>query len=560
VRKKFSNFRSYGPSRGRDAVCIAFLLLFNLLCWIPNSSGPLDLRWDAGVYYTLGTSLAQGKGYRLLYEPGEIEALQYPPLLPLIIAAHSRILRTTEPVQVGASLRVTWLLLSMLLTFLIYRLAREFLSPFLACAVVLAWTLNVDRHFLAGLGFAELPFTTAATGFLYWSRQDKPMGQFLAGTSALACYLLRSIGITVLLIWIVDGFLRRRKRQALLRVGLSAVIVSGWMGWVLRVEHSGAYQHPTYAYQRAPYLFYNVSYTRNVAYRDPFHPELGQATAGDRIKQAASYVVRFPRAIGFAMFTQRGLWEGVFDIERLLWRGSLQIVAAASGMLVAFGLVVLWRRGEWHLPALVVLTLTAVAANPWPGQEWRYLNPLAPMFLIALFTTVTLIQMRLPSTRVAVAGITVLLLCAVAALFVGVSKTMNQTVSSDFRGHRASWQTIYYDAGWRQLDYALSWLKTHGRTSDLVVSSMPAWVYLHTGNQSVMPPFEQDTELKRRLLAATGARFVIAETMQGASLTEEYLSSVLVNPEWRICFGSPQSPVRVYEHVSESISQPAEAR
>ena len=41
-----------------------------LLLWLPRLSGPIDLRWDGGVYYLLGTSLAQGHGYRIASEPG----------------------------------------------------------------------------------------------------------------------------------------------------------------------------------------------------------------------------------------------------------------------------------------------------------------------------------------------------------------------------------------------------------------------------------------------------------------------------------------------------------
>jgi hypothetical protein len=47
-----------------------------LAMWAPRLRGSIDLRYDAGVYYILGTSLAEGKSYRLLNEPGEISALQ----------------------------------------------------------------------------------------------------------------------------------------------------------------------------------------------------------------------------------------------------------------------------------------------------------------------------------------------------------------------------------------------------------------------------------------------------------------------------------------------------
>src|SRR5262249_27711096 len=77
-------------SRRQDVVFLAVLVLLWAAVSLPRMHGPIDLRWDASAYYILGTSLAEGKGYRLLNEPGEIEAVQYPPLLPLIVAAHER--------------------------------------------------------------------------------------------------------------------------------------------------------------------------------------------------------------------------------------------------------------------------------------------------------------------------------------------------------------------------------------------------------------------------------------------------------------------------------------
>jgi len=93
---------AWSTTRFRTDVVIA-LMLFGIVivCWLPRFSGPIDLRWDGAVYYILGTSLAEGKGYRLLNEPGEIEAVQYPPLLPLIVAAHQWVLGTNDPVLVG---------------------------------------------------------------------------------------------------------------------------------------------------------------------------------------------------------------------------------------------------------------------------------------------------------------------------------------------------------------------------------------------------------------------------------------------------------------------------
>src|SRR5207249_8390644 len=47
-----------------EAVVVAIAVLL----WAPRLSGSIDLRWDAGTYYVLGTSLATGQGYRILSE------------------------------------------------------------------------------------------------------------------------------------------------------------------------------------------------------------------------------------------------------------------------------------------------------------------------------------------------------------------------------------------------------------------------------------------------------------------------------------------------------------
>ena len=53
------------------------------------------------VLHARDTALAEGHGYRLLNEPGEIDAVQYPPLLPMIVAAHQLILGTNDYLQGG---------------------------------------------------------------------------------------------------------------------------------------------------------------------------------------------------------------------------------------------------------------------------------------------------------------------------------------------------------------------------------------------------------------------------------------------------------------------------
>ena len=52
-----------------DVVGVGGVLLLWIAVWAARLHGPIDLRWDASTYFVLGTSLAEGKGYRLLNEP-----------------------------------------------------------------------------------------------------------------------------------------------------------------------------------------------------------------------------------------------------------------------------------------------------------------------------------------------------------------------------------------------------------------------------------------------------------------------------------------------------------
>ena len=148
------------PGRGQRTRSLAFLALLVLIVavWLPRLRGPIDLRWDGGVYYVLGTALAQGQGYRLLNEPGEIEAVQYPPLLPAIVALHQLVLGTSDPLVVGHWLRLTFFLMFAVHALSSYVLLRRFLPNRYALAGVAVCVLHLFTMFLSDLLSAELPF------------------------------------------------------------------------------------------------------------------------------------------------------------------------------------------------------------------------------------------------------------------------------------------------------------------------------------------------------------------------------------------------------------------
>ncbi len=139
--------------------------------------------------------------------------------------------------------------------------------------------MNPQTTFLSETGFAELPFATISVLFFLVHRERRPAGSIVAYIAATACFLLRTIGITLLAAWVLDAVRQRRFRSAAARAALAMLPVAAWQTYVHSVETSAEYQRPAYAYQRADYMFYNVSYPVNIGLKDPFHPTDGRATS-----------------------------------------------------------------------------------------------------------------------------------------------------------------------------------------------------------------------------------------------------------------------------------------
>ena len=230
----------------RDWLCRAVLLLVCIVIWIPRFTGPINFRWDASAYYILGTALSQGHGYRLLNEPGEIEAVQYPPLLPMIVAAVQSVMATTDFFKVGCALRLTYFVFSALLLLMSYALVRKLLSPVYALIVGVMMAISFSTMLEpSDVLYADLPFALASVGFLLCQQKsDRPMFAAASGLLVAAAYLFRTAGLALFLAWIAESLIRRRFGQAAIRVAICALPILLWQAHVWRVTRSYEYQPP----------------------------------------------------------------------------------------------------------------------------------------------------------------------------------------------------------------------------------------------------------------------------------------------------------------------------
>ncbi len=541
--------------RKPDLFAVVFLLGLSAALWAPRLVGPIDLRYDAGVYYILGTSLAEGKGYRLLNEPGEIQAVQYPPLLPALVALHEKVLGSRDPAWVGQWLRVTYCLISTATVIAAYAMARAFLRPIYAVCVGAATALYGQGIFISDLLFTEIPFSLLSLLFVIFNRRSGA-ARFSAPTAlaGVAAYLLRTAAIALLAAWIAESLLRRRWQQAAVRVAVTLLPVLAWQAYIVHVTSGAEYQHPAYLYQRAPYQYYNVTYAENLMLVDSFRPERGWlswTTLQDRISTNLAHI---PQTFGEGASTGQYFWwlavhraESLLDLDEHLPMPNLVYLLWFLGCLVLVGLGLLALQGEWLICLYVAGATALMCLTPWPAQFIRYVIPLTPFLSLALvlallrfqeFTARCPTKWVQPLGRIVLVGVMTPVLAAAAF---GPQHLLRER-------HRTGARLIFYFKEWKEFDDSLAWLKDHVGPGDIVAAWSPHQVYLKTGCKAVMLPMEADFAKAQRLLDSVPVTYLLVDDVVLETMSDLYTKPIVRRNRtcWQRVYASGGGKVWIY--------------
>jgi hypothetical protein len=560
------------PSGGRgwnalERRLAALTVLVAAALWAPRLQGPLDLRYDAGVYYVLGRALAEGHGYRLLNEPGAIEAIQYPPVLPWVAALHQLVLGTGDPVVVGHALRLTMALLFLGYALAAFALARRYLAPWFAFTAAMLATLNAQVLFLSDYFAADLPYTAASTFFFV-----APPG-VAAGALAVGAFGLRTAGVALLGAWVAQSMLQRRWKPAAARAALGLAAVAAWQGYVHRVKAGDEFARPAYAYQRAAYQYYNVGYVENMAYVDPFRPELGAVDGRGLARRLWTNVRAIPVALGEAATLQRGWFAG--EVARVRERfpalgppdWTISATLTLLSAVVVAGLLLLAHRGHW-LPVLYVAgSIALIVITPWPGQFGRYLVPLAPILALAFVAIPAALadQARRRGTRawrglsLAGLGLTAFVMVQeVYTVFKVFTKHHQPAVMTDQRGRTHHYRLFFYDRTWRLHDDGLDWLARRRVPGAVIATATPHLAYLRTGMPAIMPPYEADPARAEELLAGVPVRYLVVDQLDFLDVSRRYAAPVAAagQERWPLVYATSDSGPRIYQRAELNAVRP----
>ncbi len=556
-----------GWLKSETAVLLALLAL-TVLTWLPRFKGPIDLRWDGGVYYILGTSLAEGKGYKLLNEPGEIDAVQYPPLLPAIIAGHQLILGTDDPTTVGRWLRFSAFIIFIVYIYVIFRFFKNYLSLHYAFLATVLCLFSSHVYFLSDLCFPEILFSLTTVLFVLCSRRDEGrIYPILTYLFAVASYALRTVGTAVFAAWVLESLVRRRFKQAVLRAALVLIPIFCWQFYVASVESSYEYNHPAYAYQRAPYMFYNVSYARNVSLRDPFTPEKGATSPVKIVRRFVRNTIYIPFNIAETLSASHYFWEDLLSLPFgnatsphfiILW--SVLLILYLIGFFVLGGLTLQLIQRQWIVPLYVFIYLAALCLTPFPQQYTRYLMPIVPFLVLSLIVFLSAARDAshrfLPSrwanlgTYFTAATLSVALIMEILG-FAKMNTQYHLRITYLDRQHQPlDYRLFYYGKGDQAFDICIDYVRQQAKSDDVVAAGMPHWVHLRTGLKTVMPPFEKDVVKAQQLLDSVPVSYLIIG--RGGIESERYTLPVVQQfPErWEQIYSTPEGDWTVYQHVN----------
>ena len=334
----------------------------------------------------------------------------------------------------------------------------------------------------------------------------------------------------------LEALTRRRWRSALLRAVLTLLPIIAWHTYVTRVRASDEYSRPAYAYQRAPYQYYNVSYAENALLVDPFRPELGRVNAGTVALRLTTNLPFLIQSVGQAVTTTKAQWRQLF---RKTQKGVFGRIVIPPGVtivpifgfaaLVIAGFFVLVGRRAWSTILLLLGSIALVWTTPWPAQFSRYLAPLIAFFDICF--VVALSRLNLALCKRQPGRVTALARASLAAVLVLAFLMETYTAVRLFReraqpdgvvfqpGKNDAYRLFAHEETWRAWEKAVHWIERNAPQDAIVATTAPHFCYLLTGRRAVLPPMESNPAYAGQLLEAVPVSYVIIDQLEFLDVT-----------------------------------------
>lgn len=475
---------------------------------------------DNATYYALAEALATGRGYVDLIAPGHPPHAVYPPGYPAFLVPFYWIFSGS---MVGA--KVASLGAAAVALWSVWRLAgRDPAVPAWAAAAAvtlvgvypvfldyahwvlsemtyLAVTLLAIAAFLRSEERADAEETPGDDGPgdadpRVTPTTDDWRGYWMVGLGlALAAFLVRTAGLTLLLAALAHALLNRRWRRAGAAAAFAAVGVAPWLAWTsAHAPATGSYFDQLLASNR----------------QDPLSPPI---SIGEFLLRSWDNLVYYATT----------------EIPRLFWAGdgvpSLVLVATLflAGPLLVWGVSrALRTRGAEVWDLHVVLSLGILAAWPWTGD--RFFLTIAPF--VWLYVLIGLDAASRLWTRSATAAVAVSAALA-GALTIGAARAVPDQLEVT-RAHIGGDRWAGYPAFWVDYFEASEWIGENAPDA-VIVARKPSFAWYWSGRPAFVHPFRHQPRRTWELLREKRTTHALYDNLGAA---EVYLRPALdLHPE-----------------------------
>ena len=436
-----------GSWRLGHGLVIGVILLVAVLAGWWTRAPEVEVGGDEATYVLLSRSLEQGR-YRDEFLEGSPPHAKYPPGMPMWIAA----LRLVAGPDLDV-VRAGNLLFLALTALLIGDAVRRLSSPGLGVAGVALTAMSPGLLEFSAVALPEVPFTFLVAVSLWFALRanDDPRPRNIAAAmgGAVASFLVRSAGITVVAGVFVWLLLRRRLRSGAVVLLVSGLVIGGWFAYTA-VAGADSDRESNYGNDLSEFA------------------EIGPGGLLAQVtKNARLYMLGLPELLGVPALSGT-------PIDNLIWL----VVLVGCG---SVGLVVLLRR--WPAAAAHLL-LSAVLVLVWPWSVIRLLIPLLPLIGAALLLGSFLLAGRIGPRTQMIVPIALAVLLSTVGLLGHLARDTH---------HRCNRRNPYDDPGCfspgnRNMVWAARMIRDSAPPGTLVATGRPSAVFYFSGRPTLSLP------------------------------------------------------------------------
>lgn len=522
---------AYPAAPGRPAVGVlaaGLLILHAVLAWYLSTPGITTANDDA-VYLLLARSLRQW-GYMDLFYVGAPAQSQYPPGYPAFLALMGAIAGERPALFVAANI-----LLSVTGLWLVFDVVRRH-DPLVALVGLAFLAIDPLLLDLAGALRSEPLYMALTAGSLWLLARPGPerRAERWAVAAAMGAALTRSVGVA-LIAGIGVYWLTQRRWRAVAGLGLAAgLTVGSWLAWTVM----------------APRQLPGRSYVADATYRPevvpagpeesppPGGPEAGAPPAAEAGSAAPPPASPATAPGPFATLAQR-LRDNIPGYARALLttlgvptlEGTRVDGVAWHLLLGAFAGLGLWGVVRWWGVAMAALAAQGFLLAAWPYRLPRYLAPLLPFILLAVFWGTRVAGRWLASRHSRLPPHAVTILLAAIMLAGALPRTVHQLEArsacrrvTDLPGNAC------HDPAERAFHEATAYIARETPDTARVLATKEGSFFYYTGRHVVpaYPVIAGQVPDLRAYLGAYGAEYIFLSHLKA----DEW---VLVGPLYAMC-------------------------